>query len=123
MPFLVAPGEAEAQCAQLELSGLASGTVTDDSDVWLFGGKKVYRNVFNRDKNPQHFSATEIWNVLGKLLCVPLKTPSILTDQQTDLDRRKSRGVRGGVRYFRPKNERKWVENRQNLHYLWERSM
>jgi 5'-3' exonuclease len=37
--------EAEAQCAALEASGVTDGTITDDSDVFLFGGKTVYRRV------------------------------------------------------------------------------
>ena len=27
------------------------GTITDDSDVFLFGGQKVYRHFFSQDKN------------------------------------------------------------------------
>jgi DNA excision repair protein ERCC-5 len=44
--YIIAPFEAEAQCATLEEMGLVDGVVTEDSDVFLFGGRKVYRGVF-----------------------------------------------------------------------------
>jgi hypothetical protein len=47
LPWLMAPTEAEAQCAFLDMAGLTQGTIRDDSDIWLYGGKKVYRNFFN----------------------------------------------------------------------------
>ena len=34
LPWLLAPGEAEAQCAQLDTAGITEGTITDDSDIW-----------------------------------------------------------------------------------------
>uniref|UniRef100_A0A182K3J7 Uncharacterized protein n=1 Tax=Anopheles christyi TaxID=43041 RepID=A0A182K3J7_9DIPT len=50
VPFIVAPMEAEAQCAFLNQIEMTDGTITDDSDIWLFGGKKVYKNFFNQQK-------------------------------------------------------------------------
>ena len=47
IPYIVAPYEAEAQCANLELNKVTTGTITDDSDIFLFGGEKVYRHFFN----------------------------------------------------------------------------
>lgn len=43
LPYLVAPEEAEAQCAWLDAAGLVDGVVTDDNDVFLFGGRHVFR--------------------------------------------------------------------------------
>ena len=43
--IMFAPGEAEAQCARLEYDSITDGTITDDSDTFLFGGRRVYRHM------------------------------------------------------------------------------
>ena len=43
IPWIESPSEAEAQCAALEELGLVDGVVTEDSDIFVFGGKKVYK--------------------------------------------------------------------------------
>ena len=63
IPYLVAPMEAEAQCAFLDQAELTDGTITDDSDVWLFGGRRVYKNFFNQGKYVEYFQADEIKRV------------------------------------------------------------
>jgi len=66
VPYIVSPMEAEAQCAQLDLSNLTQGTITDDSDIWLFGGSRVYKNFFNQDRYVEHFNKAAIESQLCK---------------------------------------------------------
>ncbi|KAI9907184.1 hypothetical protein PsorP6_004726 [Peronosclerospora sorghi] len=47
VPFLVSPMEAEAQCTTLEQLELVDGLITDDSDIFPFGGQRVYKNIFH----------------------------------------------------------------------------
>ncbi|KAK0407556.1 hypothetical protein QR680_019263 [Steinernema hermaphroditum] len=65
IPYVLAPGEAEAQCAALEKLGLVDGVVTDDSDIWLFGGKTVYRNMFHRKKRVQKYCSSVVKDTFG----------------------------------------------------------
>ncbi|CAJ1049856.1 DNA repair protein complementing XP-G cells [Xyrichtys novacula] len=65
VPFLVAPMEAEAQCAALDRADQTNGTITDDSDVWLFGGRHVYKNFFSQKKYVEHYQYSDLQNQLG----------------------------------------------------------
>lgn len=60
VPYIVAPMEAEAQCAFLDEIELTNGTITDDSDIWLFGGRTVYKNFFNQSKYVMEFRSENI---------------------------------------------------------------
>ncbi|XP_047359060.1 DNA excision repair protein ERCC-5 [Vespa velutina] len=60
IPYVIAPMEAEAQCAYLEQIKLTDGTITDDSDIWLFGGQCVYKNFFNNNKKVLQFRFCDI---------------------------------------------------------------
>ncbi|XP_040281181.1 DNA repair protein complementing XP-G cells [Bufo bufo] len=65
IPYIVAPMEAEAQCAILDLTDQTSGTITDDSDIWLFGARHVYKNFFSQNKYVEYFQLCDIQNQLG----------------------------------------------------------
>lgn len=45
IPWIVAPGESDAQCAQLVLAGHAWAAVTQDWDIALFGAPRALRNL------------------------------------------------------------------------------
>ena len=60
VPYIIAPMEAEAQCAFLDIVQLTHGTITDDSDIWLFGGRTVYKNFFAQNKNVMEFRSEQI---------------------------------------------------------------
>ncbi|ELR03096.1 hypothetical protein GMDG_05935 [Pseudogymnoascus destructans 20631-21] len=60
LPYITAPMEAEAQCAELVTLGLVDGIITDDSDVFLFGGTRVYKNMFNSNKFVECYLASDL---------------------------------------------------------------
>ena len=51
VPMIEAPGEAEAQCAEMTKMGLAHGTATEDMDALTFGSNFLFRG-FNSKKDP-----------------------------------------------------------------------
>ncbi|EGE06858.1 DNA-repair protein rad13 [Trichophyton equinum CBS 127.97] len=60
LPYITAPMEAEAQCAELVTLGLVDGIVTDDSDTFLFGGTRIYKNMFNQSKYVECYLSSDL---------------------------------------------------------------
>lgn len=65
IPYIIAPSEAEAQCAWLDAAGLVDGVVTDDNDAFLFGARRVYRHIFEDKKYVEEYRTGEIESELG----------------------------------------------------------
>ncbi|KAJ4772674.1 5'-3' exonuclease family protein [Rhynchospora pubera] len=65
LPYIIAPTEAEAQCAFMEMNNLVDGVVTDDSDVFLFGAQSVYKNIFDDRKYVETYFMKDIEAELG----------------------------------------------------------
>ena len=47
------------------MKGLVDGVVTEDSDVLLFGARKVYRNIFDRNKFAEKYDMSVIEREMG----------------------------------------------------------
>lgn len=60
IPYIESPMEAEAQCAFLNQVEMTDGVITDDSDIWLFGGKTIYKNFFLQKKVVMEFKQESI---------------------------------------------------------------
>jgi len=65
IPYITAPMEAEAQCAELLALELVDGIITDDSDVFLFGGSRIFKNMFNQSKTVECFLSSDLERELG----------------------------------------------------------
>ncbi|KAM7431485.1 nucleotide-excision repair [Porites harrisoni] len=84
VPYLVSPMEAEAQCAMLDALGLTEGSITDDSDIFLFGGTRVYKNIFNQKEYAELYESDTVQKNLAmnrlKLICLAFITGSDYTE-------------------------------------------
>ncbi|RMZ55315.1 hypothetical protein APUTEX25_003453 [Auxenochlorella protothecoides] len=65
VPYIVAPGEAEAQCAWLDAAGLVDGVITDDDDAFLFGAQTVYRHIFSTKQTVEEYRTRDVESELG----------------------------------------------------------
>ncbi|XP_065887210.1 DNA excision repair protein ERCC-5 homolog isoform X2 [Dysidea avara] len=65
VPYIISPCEAEAQCAQLDMTCQVSGTITDDSDYFLFGGKQAFRSFFSASRDIACYQDDKIQHTLG----------------------------------------------------------
>ena len=59
------PSSRQAQACALEALGLVDGVVTEDSDAFVFGGKKVYKNIFDDQKYVEAYVASDAERDLG----------------------------------------------------------
>ena len=55
IPYIIAPEEADSQCAYLSKVGLVDGVLTEDMDILTFGSTKIIRNLTSHN-----ISTTEI---------------------------------------------------------------
>lgn len=65
IPYITAPMEAEAQCVELLKLELVDGIVTDDSDCLLFGGLRIYKNMFNQKHYVECYLEEDILSKIG----------------------------------------------------------
>ncbi|OAA65994.1 DNA excision repair protein rad2 [Niveomyces insectorum RCEF 264] len=84
IPYVTAPMEAEAQCAELVALGLVDGIVTDDSDTFLFGGTRVYKNVFNGNKFVECYLAADLERELSLSRETLIAVAQLLGSDYTD---------------------------------------
>lgn len=65
IPWLVAPGEAEAQCAHLQRTGQVDAVISDDNDTLLYGATRLYRHFFSQGQRIVLYLARDMGRELG----------------------------------------------------------
>lgn len=65
IPWMVAPGEAEAQCAYLQRTGQVEAVISDDNDTLVYGATRVYRYFFNQEQHIRLYLARDAERELG----------------------------------------------------------
>lgn len=85
IPYITAPMEAEAQCAALQDLGLVDGIVTDDSDCFLFGGRRIFKNMFaNANKYVECYDVADLEREFGLDRSKMIKLAMLLGSDYTD---------------------------------------
>ena len=65
IPYVVAPEEADSQCAQLVKDGIASAVLTEDMDILTFGANCIYRNLTSYKKEQYKINLCDILTTLN----------------------------------------------------------
>lgn len=60
IPYIVAPEEADSQCAYLSIEGLVDTVLTEDMDILTFGAKNIVRNLSSHRNEPIEISKEKI---------------------------------------------------------------
>lgn len=84
IPYITAPMEAEAQCATLMELSLVDGIVTDDSDCFLFGGRRIFKNMFSQNKYVECYDAADLEREFGLDRSKYIKLAHLLGSDYTD---------------------------------------
>lgn len=63
--YIVAPGEADALCAQMVLKRKAHACVSDDTDMFVYGCPRVLRHLNLLDETFTMYDMSQILNILG----------------------------------------------------------
>ncbi len=64
IPYIIAPEEADSQCAELVKCGIADGVLTEDMDIMTFGADKIYRNLTSYKKENMFILKNEVLEAL-----------------------------------------------------------
>ena len=63
--YIVAPGEADAMCAQMVLKRKAHACMSDDTDMFVYGCPRVLRHLNLLDETVTMYDMSKILNLLG----------------------------------------------------------
>lgn len=63
--YIVAPGEADAMCAQMVIKRKAHACVSDDTDMFVYGCPRVLRHLNLLDETMTMYDMSQILNILG----------------------------------------------------------